>query len=77
MFKEMHISILTYFAQKCVKIKILNTGDAVEMKNMVSDMDYIYVYRGKIRIKIEHSFGKMAPKGGAENKTRYSTMERG
>ena len=47
------------------------------MKNIVSDMDYVYVYRGKIRIKIEHSFGKMAPKGGNEDRQRYSVMERG
>jgi len=77
MFKEMHISVLTYFCTNCVKVNILNNGDLVKMKNIISDMDYIYVYRGKIRIKIEHNFGKMAPKGGSENKLRYSVMERG
>jgi hypothetical protein len=47
------------------------------MKDILNDIDYLYIYRGKVRVKMEHNYGKLGPRGGGTSKCRYSILERG
>ena len=77
MFADLHTSLLKYLVEQHLQIHVLNSGDAVQMKDIIEDMDFVYVYRGKLRIRMEHIYGKLGPRGGDSSKCRYSVLGRG
>jgi len=77
MFADLHASLLKYLIEEHLQIHVLKSGDTVQMKDMIHDMDYVYVYRGKLRVRMEHLYGKLGPRGGDSSKHRYSVLGRG
>jgi len=77
MFKDLHVTLLKFLAEKHIQVNVLDNGECVKMKDINANLDYIYVYRGKLRIKMEHVYGKHGPRGGEGGKPRYSTLTRG
>ena len=57
MFADLHATLLKHLVEHHLQINILNSGDIVQMKDILEDMDFVYVYRGKLRVRMEHLYG--------------------
>ena len=77
MFSELHISLLKYLVENHVKISVLDNGELVRMRDIIKDMDYVYVYRGQARIKMEHIYGQLGPRDAGTATHRYSVLSKG
>ena len=77
MFADLHTCVLRLLVDGPLKIHILKGGESVQMKDVLEDIDFVYVYRGKVRVRMEHIYGKLGPRGSGTSKHRYSILERG
>ena len=56
-FYELHISVLNFLADHCIKIDVLDRGERVNVDNYLYDMDYIYIYNGTLKVKLYENYG--------------------
>ena len=56
-FYELHISVLNFLADNCIKIDVLDRGERLNVDEFLFDMDYIYIYNGTLKVKLCQNYG--------------------